>query len=82
MKLQKNWQYGKNMLMRNETIHFIQFSIDTIKKTVLFQKMYSNNIPKEKSHAVSKISNFLKKIIEWARKTPDIEGIVLVGSYA
>ena len=76
------WQYGQNTARRDGAIHFIQFVIDTIKKTVLFQKMYSNKIPEEKNHDVSKIANFLKKVVEWAEKNPDIEGIALVGSYA
>ncbi len=78
----KGWKYGKKMSMKNESINFIKFVIETIKKTTLFQNMYSSDIPKEKSHDVLHIYDFLRTVIAWAKKNPDIEGIALVGSYA
>jgi RimJ/RimL family protein N-acetyltransferase/predicted nucleotidyltransferase len=35
----ENWEYGKKMALRNETIDFIKFTIDTIKHTSFYQQM-------------------------------------------
>jgi hypothetical protein len=35
----QSWKYGKEMSSRNETIEFIKFAIDQIKKTLVYQQM-------------------------------------------
>lgn len=36
----QSWSYGKKMSLKNETIDFIKFTIEKIKKTKLYQEMY------------------------------------------
>ena len=38
----EGWEYGKEMLMRDEAIEFIKFVIDQVKSAHLYQKMYFN----------------------------------------
>jgi predicted nucleotidyltransferase len=72
-----NWKYGKVMSMRNESINFIKFVIDYIKATTLYQEMYP-----EKKYDIQHISNYLNRVVAWAKKNTEIDGIALVGSYA
>ena len=37
----ENWKYGKEMTMRNETIKFIKFVINEIKKTEHYQEIFT-----------------------------------------
>lgn len=39
IKVAESWKYGKKMSLRNETIDFIKFTIDTIKHTSIYEQM-------------------------------------------
>src|SRR5262249_43099664 len=76
----ENWKYGKEMKMQNETIHFIKFVIDEIKRTKIYEDMYSKN--DFGKYDISHISDFLISIRSWAEQNSAIDGVALVGSYA
>lgn len=44
IEIAENWTYGKKMSMRNETINFVQFTIDQIKQTTLYQQMDTTDL--------------------------------------